>query len=200
MTDTPNQEPKKKKSGCMIAAIVIAIIAFLSIGGCMMMGGLFVAGTAVAIDEAVKEENRIPDEIHEIGTTIATGQYEITVSKITQHNSLGNEFYQEKPAEGGIFIGVIWSYKNISNEPINIFNKPSIELISPDLVRYETAVGASTALASSTEGLSEKALSDLNPGITTKTADAFEVSTELLNQSGWTVLIKCDNKIRYKFN
>lgn len=57
------EQPKKKMSGCMIAAIVLAVIAALTIGGCMLTGGLFVAGVSQAVQEAEEETQRQLDEL-----------------------------------------------------------------------------------------------------------------------------------------
>ncbi|MBC2594703.1 hypothetical protein H5P28_10565 [Ruficoccus amylovorans] len=198
-TDVP-QQPKKKKNGCMIAIIAFAVIAILGIGGFLLVGGLFVTGAAVAVDQAIKEENRIPEEILPLDGSTQTGEYEITVYDIQEFASVGNEFYSEQASEGATFVAVLWGYKNTTGTPISAFDAPRIELLSPDLARYEPAVGASSALASTIDGLNQKALSDINPGISVKTVDVFEVSQELLLQPGWTLLIKADEKVRMKLN
>jgi len=197
-----NKQPvaeKKKMSGCMIALLVVGIIGVLSIGGCMMMGGLFVAGTAAVIDEMEKEAAYIPEEISTTEDVITTGQYEISVQEIAITSVLGGEFYKENAAGGGTFVAVLWSYKNISNAPIGSFSTPSIELLSPEGVRYDVAVGASSALRGQVD-VTEKSFSDLSPGIQVKCADAFEVSKELLEAGGWSILIDADSKVRYKVN
>lgn len=163
------------------------------------MGGLFVAGTAVAIDEMAAEEAYIPEEVYTLEDVITTDQYEIAVQEIASTGVLGGEYYKETAADGGVFVAVIWSYKNISNAPINSFSTPSVQLLSPDGTRYDVAMGASSALAMQVD-VTEKAFSDLSPGITVKSADAFEVSKELLDVGGWSILIDADSKVRYGVN
>lgn len=165
----------------------------------MMMGGLFVAGTAAAIDEMEREAAYIPEQIYTTDDIITTDQYEISVQEIATTSVLGGEYYKERAADGGTFVAVVWSYKNISNAPINSFSTPSVKLLSPDGVRYDVAIGASSALAAQVN-VTEKAFSDLSPGITVKSADAFEVSKELLEAGGWSILIDADSKVRYGVN
>lgn len=45
------QPEKRKMNGCLIALMVIGGIAVLSIGGCLMLGGLFVKGVGDAVAE-----------------------------------------------------------------------------------------------------------------------------------------------------
>ncbi len=115
-TDVPHQsKKKKKKNGCMIAIIAVAVIAILGIGGFLVVGGLFVTGAAVAVDQAIKEENRIPEEILPLDGSTQTGEYEITVYDIQEFASVGNEFYSVQASEGATFVAVLWGYKNTTS-------------------------------------------------------------------------------------
>lgn len=51
----PPAAPQKKKNGCLIALAVIAVLGVLTIGGCVLMGGLFVKGVSDAVDASNKE-------------------------------------------------------------------------------------------------------------------------------------------------
>jgi hypothetical protein len=71
------------------------------------------------------------------------------------------------------------------------FSNPTIRLISPDRIEYNADVGATSARASEIE-VDEKIISNLNPGITVQSTAVFEVSRELLAESGWQIQIKYD--------
>ncbi|MEJ6570101.1 MAG: hypothetical protein QNL80_14655 [Akkermansiaceae bacterium] len=51
----PPAAPQKKKNGCLIALAVIGVIGVLTIGGCVLMGGLFVKGVSDAVESSNKE-------------------------------------------------------------------------------------------------------------------------------------------------
>lgn len=51
----PAAAPKKKKNGCLIALAVVGGLGVLTIGGCVLMGGLFVKGVSDAVDASNKE-------------------------------------------------------------------------------------------------------------------------------------------------
>ena len=50
-----------------------------------------------------------------------------------------------------------------------------MRLVSPKGTKYDPDIGASSAFATQVDS-SEKAISDLNPGITANSADVFEVT------------------------
>ena len=56
MNENNQQTEKKKKSGCLIALAVVGVIGLLVIGGCVLTGGLFVAGVGSSMAQA--EERR----------------------------------------------------------------------------------------------------------------------------------------------
>ena len=57
--------------------------------------------------------------------------------------------------------------------------------------QYSVDIGASGDYASEV-GTDVKILSDLNPGISTKEVDVFEISEELFEKGGWIILIDAD--------
>ena len=51
----PPEAPQKKKNGCLIALAVIGVLGILTIGGCFLMGGLFVKGVSDAVEASNNE-------------------------------------------------------------------------------------------------------------------------------------------------
>jgi hypothetical protein len=51
----PPAAPQKKKNGCLIALAVVGVLGVLTIGGCVLMGGLFVKGVSDAVEASNKE-------------------------------------------------------------------------------------------------------------------------------------------------
>ena len=101
--------------------------------------------------------------------------------------------FKSTPAEGGQYIAVQWKYKNISTKPISSFDTPSLHLIDPQDVKYDRDSGASGSYATELN-LTEKVLSDLNPGISVTAASIFEVGKTAFDQSKWKLLVKGDTE------
>lgn len=135
-----------------------------------------------------------PAKQGKVGEKISTEKFEIIVSSVNTRNSVGGQFFQEKAAQGAVFVVVTFSYKNISKEPIGSFSMPSVKIVDPNNVSYDSTTGASGAYATEID-LDKKIASDLNPGITQKDAEVFEVSKENWAKAGWKIIIKADNDI-----
>lgn len=117
----------------------------------------------------------------------------MTVTSVSTPNSVGSQYFVEKPSEGGVLVAVQWKYKNTSSEPIGTFSQPSIKLVDSAGVEYSSDTGKTSAYATEIK-LDRKILSDLNPGITVQDAQVFEVSKESYDQGGWYVVVKADGK------
>lgn len=208
MTTDPNapQSPQpqvviqqKSNKGCWIAAAIVVGLAILIIGGCAVMGGLFVAGAGKALEEVsdeIERSNAIPEEITPLLETATTAKFAVSVTQTNTAQSLKSGFLESTPATGGMYVTVLWTYKNITAEPIGSFSTPSIYLLSPEGTRYEPDIDASGTFAAMSNA-DEKILSDLNPGIQVRAADAFEVSRDLY-ESGkgeWKILVDGDTNL-----
>jgi hypothetical protein len=195
-----NQQPQiivqqKSSKGCWIAAAVVFGLIVLFIGGCTILGGIFVGA---GIDEMAKESERanaIPEEVIPIEETAQTEKFAVMVSEVEILDQIKTEFSESTPAEGGLYVAVLWIYKNITNEPISSFSTPSIHLLSPEGTKYSADIGASSEFAAMVD-LDRKVLSDLNPGIQVTDGDVFEVSKDVYgNGEGWKILIDADRKL-----
>jgi hypothetical protein len=124
----------------------------------------------------------------EIGETVKTDKFEITIISIEERSQVGATYFSSKPSEGGTYIAINWKYKNISDKPIGMFSFPIISLIDGKGIKYSTDISATSSFATETDDDS-KIASDLNPGITVKDSKVFEISSELFAVGGWQLKI-----------
>ena len=64
-----------------------------------------------------------------------------------------------------------------------------MRLVSPKGTKYDPDIGASSAFSTQVDS-SEKAISDLNPGITANSADVFEVAKDLISEGDWKLEVE----------
>lgn len=129
-----------------------------------------------------------------VGDLITTSKFGIKVTTVDTPDTVGIELMTESPADGGKYVAVQWEYQNVSAKPIGPFSQPRLFLADPSGTRYEADVGASGMYAMQLD-LTEKVLSDLNPGIKVRAASVFEVAESYLARPGWTIVIDADRKI-----
>lgn len=188
---TNNKQSKPKKAfykKWWFWVIVVLVIAIAGGGG----DNNTESGTNVKTDVSKNEIQTI-----EIGDTITTDEYEITVTKVEQKNKIGTQYFSSTPADGGTYVCVQWKYKNITSEPKSSWDFPTINLLDANNVKYSSDISASSYYATETDP-DRKILSDLNPQITTKDSDVFEVSKELYANEGWKLLIEADKDFYVK--
>ena len=135
------------------------------------------------------EENSQPQI--KIGTPFQTNKFEITILSVNERRTVGGEFFASTASEGALYVVVKYKYKNITKKPISAFSTPTLYLRDASDVRYSGDTGAASSYA--TEGNNnEKIISELNPGITSTSAEVFEVSRELWKAAGWRLIIEAD--------
>lgn len=133
-----------------------------------------------------------------IGDSVTTGTYELQIQSAQKASSVGDMFFSSRASDGGIYIATRWSYKNISNKPVNAFMRPTLHLRGPDGIIYDPDVEASVAYASQI-GVDAKVISDLNPGIRVTDADVFEIAADNFDPSTWVLLVDADRKVEFRF-
>lgn len=143
-------------------------------------------GETATTDVAAKQQK--------IGVPFKTEEFQTTIVSAKVRKSVGSEFFVAKPAEGGEYVAVVWKYKNITKEPIGMFSTPSLKLVDPSGVEYDADVNASSSYATE-RNLTEKIVSDLNPGITVTGAAVFEVAKGSFNAAKWMVLVDADENV-----
>lgn len=136
--------------------------------------------------------------VYQTNEPITFDQAEVTVTGVEVKDLIGSTYMQKTPSEGGTYIAVNYTIKNIGKNPINAFSIPSIQLTNEQDVVYDSDVDANMYYSFEKETDNEKILSNLNPGITTNGSEVFEVSKELYNSEKWFVLINGNQKVAIK--
>jgi len=178
MSKEEKEKKERKKGGCLKKSIgglliLIAIIWFATDGS----KGAQSAGDG----EGAKQT------VYEVGQPFETEGLEITITKYETRKEVGNEFINETASEGAVLVCVQYKFTNISNEPISI--SPTVKLVDNEEVEYNQDFGKTVAYSSEVEDYDEKVLSDLNPGLTSRSVNVYEVSEPLWNEKSWRLKI-----------
>ena len=150
--------------------------------------------TAKAVEAAPQEE------IYKIGEKIQGKTLEVTVTGNLEKDSVGGQYFNEKASEGATLVVINWQYKNTSDKPAKSYSKPDIKLVDANGTEYDSDLGKTSIYATEVK-LDRKVWSDLNPGITVKDAEVFEVGKESFSTETWFIQIKLDgNKYKVALN
>ena len=141
------------------------------------------------IEQANKPRHDSTAQSFNIGETIKNETFEVTINSVKFLTNVGGIIFNEKAADGGLFVAIKWKYKNISSKPINMFNAPTLSLLDSNGAKYDNDLGASIAYASQSND-TQKTLSDTNPGITVTGSEVFEVSQEQFDAEKWRLIVK----------
>ena len=185
-----SETPGKGKFIALNVCIILILLGIISSGGEESTTASSGNDSSKVAEQAAEKQQAA----WKVGDVIKTEKFEITVTSVANRNSVGGQFMNEKPAEGGMFVVVNFKYRNITKEPISSFSMPDINIIDPNGTKYDEAAGA-TALYQADSNLNTKAISDLNPGITQKDAIVFEVARDLWKSTGWKLVIDADEDI-----
>lgn len=149
-------------------------------------------------DDSTKVDPNVP--LPKVGEVVKTKNFEIKVTFVKDRRSVGGRYLNQKASQGATFVTIVYEYKNISGKPLSSYKLPkSPKLISPDGVKYDKDSQA-TIYYSTQIKIDEKVLSDLNPGITSKGAAAFEVAIDSWKQKGWRLKLDADDDILIQLN
>lgn len=136
-------------------------------------------------------------KIYNIGDTITTDKFEITVMQVEERTEIGTMYVNESAGMGNTFVCVRIKIKNISNEPINMFEQPSFCLVDSKNVAYNIDVSASIYYGTEVDNTSN-AISDLNPGVTVYDSGVFEIGKEYYAQNTFNLKISADKTVFVK--
>lgn len=131
------------------------------------------------------------------GQPIRTEKFEITFQSAKLRKLVGNEFLNSRPADGGIYLAIKYSIRNISDKPVGSFRLPgsaNLSLLDPQGTRYSTDAAASGYYAVELD-VDTKVFSDLNPGIAVSEAAVFEVAADRFDPHTWRLLLDADRDL-----
>lgn len=171
-----------------IISFVLALVVLGGIGSAMGGGE---SNTATVNN---KSNTASKQPVAKVGDVIKTDKLEIVITSIKEVAQVGSDGFEAKPSQGGTYVAVQWQYKNISKEPIGSFSTPTLHLVDKSGTKYDSDIDATSSLATEIK-LDSKIMSDLNPGITVKDAEVFEISKEAFKAGGWKISIDADKDI-----
>jgi DNA-directed RNA polymerase subunit RPC12/RpoP len=170
---------------------VILILIVLSVAGAAIGGG--------NNGKNPSDDKSAATVLPKVGDVLTTSDYQIVIKSVKTSDKVGNQYFNKKPASGGIFVVLNYTIKNVTDKPIGAFSTPIFQMQDSKGTNYDADIDASAYYATEAE-LNDKVLSDLNPGITVKGADVFEISKNLYNAGGWKVYINADDDLYVKAN
>ena len=166
-----------------ILSFIGIIVALVIIGGALGGENEETATKTVNTTEAEAEK------VYAVGEVVPTDQLEVTVSKIEEKSLVGNQYVNKQASEGGIFVAIQYVMKNVSDEPVGMFDYPIIKLVDEKGTEYTSDIDASSNYAIQTDIDNSKILSDLNPGISITDTEVYEISQESFASGQWFIEI-----------
>jgi|GEM_PF-6900191 len=176
-------KPKKK--------IVRALQICAALIGCVFLIDAILAPSQREDSKAI-EATQLDTKDTDTGVIVTSKKWQVEILQVYKGQQFG-QFVPHRAPAGATLVGVHWQYKNMTDTPISAFSKPSITLVAPSGVKYEEDISAGMGLVEMLE-VNDKAFSNINPRISLKAANAYEVNTELLSPTGWHIRIKLDGK------
>ena len=135
--------------------------------------------------------------MYAVGEVVPADQLEVTVSNFEEKSIVGNEYINKQASEGGTFVAIQYTMKNISDKPVGMFDYPVIKLVDEKGTEYESDIDASSNYAIETDIDNSKIMSDLNPGISVTDTEVYEISQEMFAQGKWYIQIG-DTRVQLK--
>ncbi len=182
--DAARARAYQEQAATMPAAMSLA--SKIGIGVVAVLGALFIVGSLMPHTPAPPPSETVAatPTAAAIGTTVRTGNVEISVVKAQLRDSVGDQYLHETAAEGGVLVAIDYKIKNVGDKPLKSYDQPHLKLIDPSGTEYEPDAGKSATYATETT-VNRKLMSDLNPDITVNDADVFEVSKTRFDPTTW---------------
>lgn len=173
------------------------------IGGVLVVGGMLGAlggggdtDTASSSSTETATEEKA-EKVYKLNDVVKVDDAEIVVTKLEEKDKVGDEFISKEVSEGGTFVAIQYTIKNVGTEPLGMFSMPTIELQDEAGTSYSSDIDASGNYAVETGVDNSKLLSDLNPDIQVTDTAVYEVSKEKFAQGKWFIVVN-GNKIQLK--
>lgn len=182
---------KGKGKGNIIAIGIIILIIIGTIGFKMSNPN---NSSVISNSNSKSTSQKKEQSATKVGDVIKTKKFEFVVTSIKERSKVGNKFFEKSPSKGGTYITVQFQYTNITDKPIGTFSFPAFKLIDKSGTMYNSDIDATGHFATELN-LDEKVLSDLNPGITVKGAEVFEISKDSFKKGGWEFRINADKTV-----
>ncbi len=175
---------------------------FLSFIGIIVILGIL--GNALGEDDATsdtasktnKEAETKEEVIYQLNEEVPLKKTTFTLTKVDEMKTIGDpSFLGKEAADGAILVGVQYTVKNATNEPIS-GSTPTLKLLDENGVTYKKDFDTTTKYATEV-GRDTKVVSELSPGVTVKGVAGFEIGEENFDQGSWFVEVE-GKKIQIK--
>lgn len=180
---------RKGRGWAIGGGLMMAVVVALMFVGGGKHGSRPAASVSAATAASVPAPASAAVPQFKLGETFQGRTFRITVASAEVIDAVGDSFMRSTPAVGGEYVAVAWTYTNISNAPVEPWKAPRLKLIDPAGHVYDADLGASGAFAAQVNA-NAKVLSNVNPGITIRDADVFEVSRTLFDASSWKLRVR----------
>ncbi|WLR61540.1 DUF4352 domain-containing protein [Guptibacillus hwajinpoensis] len=174
------------------------IISF--VGALVILGGISGALGGDS-EEASKEVSGETTEVKKeeakafnLNDVIGLKRSEVTITNFEQRDEVGTK----QASDGGTFVAIQYTIKNISEEPIGAFSFPTVSLTNEKGTKFDSDIDASANYAVETGVDNSKILSDLNPDISVTDTVVFEISKEKFESGNWFILVDGKHKVALK--
>ena len=137
-------------------------------------------------EDSSSSKQNVQVENFQVGETAQTNNFEFTVKNAYVVDYLGET---KKIPEGAVYVVLEYEYKNISGQPIDSWDLPTVKLEDGNGAVYNQDADADWYFSQYSDA---KIISDMNPGIKAKDARIFEVAIDVLNQGGMKANIEAD--------
>lgn len=118
------------------------------------------------------------------GEDFNTGKFLVNFKPVGFAGKIG----ESKPAEGAVYVVIQFTYKNITKKPISALSAPGFFLKDESGTKYDPDVQANIAWSLNNNS-DEKVLSNINPRVSIKGCEVFEVAREAILEKGWKVYV-----------
>jgi hypothetical protein len=139
-----------------------------------------------------------PPQILMVGQVISVGDINLTVTNVQEAASVGSSYLSQAAAQDGVLVVVDYTVKNISAKPVSAGDIPKFALLDPADTTYSEDAGA-TSMYEVEHHVDQKLWSNLNPGITVRSAQVFEVAKNSFNPATWSLIIGDDKAAKIHF-
>src|SRR4051794_27650017 len=123
---------KRHKILSFIGAIIVLAIIVNALGG----GDDTATDTNTDTASESKNEQAVEEKVYAVGDVIPADQLEVTVSKFEEKSTVGNEYVNKQASEGGTFVAIQYTMKNVSDEPVGMFDYPTLNLVDEKGTEY----------------------------------------------------------------
>ncbi|MEK4666562.1 DUF4352 domain-containing protein [Niallia sp. FSL R7-0271] len=175
----------------------IGIVIILSVLGTLGGGGD--DDKASTSSDTSSKSTKSEEKVYKVNETVTVDdKAEVVVTKVEEKNNVGGEFLEKEVSEGGVYVAVQLTVKNISDEPLGMFSTPTFKLVDEKGTEYDSDIEGSANYSVETGIDNSKIASDLNPGIKVTDVHVYEISKEAYAKGKWYITVSGDQKVQIK--